>query len=261
MLRPEFEERSGMNRYKIVTSYDGTDYYGWQVQKNLPTIALTMQDVFYSVFKTSITLRGASRTDAGVHAIGHVAFFDTNVDCDVRSMQFAWSNALPKSIIIKELLRVDPVWVHPHANIVSKTYWYHLALDIPSPFFARYSWYIQKKVDMEFLREALQLFVGTYDFKLFCSGEVAGNTVRTVQAIELVYIPEHAVWRIAVTGKSFLRYMIRRMVGAAIDIATNPDLSLTYIREMLEEHKKRRALFCAPARGLVLHSIKYQDTP
>ena len=248
-----------MNWYKIITSYDGTDHYGWQIQKNLPTIALIMQNSFRSVFNSSIILRGASRTDAGVHAFGHVAFFSTALNCDVCSMQLAWNNALPDAIRIKEIVRVDSL-VHPHAQVATKTYWYHIATEMPSPFFARYAWHVQKKIDFDRLKQALSLFVGTYDFKLFCSSDVLCSTIRTIEAIDFAYIKEQSVWRVTVRGKSFLRYMIRRIIGAAVDVATNQDLSLTYIQEMLEYKRQHKALFCAPAKGLVLHSITYRDT-
>ena len=106
-----------MKWYKVIASYDGTDYYGWQVQKDLPTIASAMQEAFYTVFKSSIFLRGASRTDAGVHALGHVAFFTTDPTCSVETLHFAWGNALPGSIVIKELTSIAPI-IHPHANVV-----------------------------------------------------------------------------------------------------------------------------------------------
>ena len=248
-----------MNWYKIIASYDGTDYYGWQVQKDLPTVAQTMQDVFYTVFKSRIILRGASRTDAGVHALGHVAFFSTNLECDAQSIQFAWGNALPGSIVIRELHSIDPI-IHPHAHIAAKEYWYHFFVSTPLPFAVRYGWHVLKKVDLDKLRQAFQLFVGTHDFRSFCSSDVTGSTVRTIYAIDLVYVHEYGAWRVVVKGHSFLRYMIRRMVGAAMAVATNPDLSLTCLQDMLARTDSNHTLLCAPAKGLVLHSIEYQDT-
>jgi len=244
--------------YKVITSYDGTDYSGWQVQKNLPTIAQTMQDSFAAVFSSPIILRGASRTDAGVHALGHVAFFSTDLACDAQTMRFAWGNALPASIAIRELIPVPPI-IHPHAYIASKTYWYHFFVDAPLPFATRYGWHLSKKVDLERLRMALQIFVGTHDFRLFCASEVTGSTVRTIYTIDLVYVPEYGAWRIAITGHSFLRYMIRRIVGAALAVATDSHLTFDYLRAMLAGNKQNKLFLSAPARGLLLHSIEYQD--
>jgi len=247
-----------MNWYKVVASYDGTDYFGWQVQKDLPTIAQTMQDVFFKVFNTRIILRGASRTDAGVHALGHVAFFSTNLQCSTESLKFAWGNALPHSIAIRELLAVDTI-IHPHAYIAKKVYWYHFFVDTPSPFAARYGWQVFKKIDFDTLKRVLQLFVGTHDFRAFCSSEVQGNTVRTVDSIDLVYVPEYGAWRIEVVGHSFLRYMVRRIVGAAIHTASDSPYCVEYVRELLECNDPNHRLLCAPAKGLVLQSIEYRD--
>jgi len=244
--------------YKVTTSYDGTEYYGWQVQKDLPTIASTMQDVFHTTFNARITLRGASRTDAGVHALGHVAFFSTNVSCSPEALRFAWGNALPSSITIQDLVPVAPI-VHPHAHVVSKQYWYHFFVMQPSPFAARYGWYVHKKVNIERLKQALLLFVGTHDFKYFCSSEVQGDTVRFIDNIGVHYVAEYGAWRIVVQGKGFLRYMIRRIVGAAMECATSQHVSLSCIQSMLMHEPYKKALLCAPAKGLVLHSIMYKD--
>jgi len=247
-----------VNWYKVIVSYDGTDYFGWQVQKDLPTIAQTMQDAFCAVFKSRITLRGASRTDAGVHALGHVAFFSTILECDAQAIQFAWGNALPASIVIRKVHSVGPI-IHPHTYIAAKTYWYHFFVNVPLPFAVRYGWYVSKKVDLDKLSQALQLFVGTHEFRLFCSSDVVGSTVRTIYSIDLVYVQEYGAWRVIVKGHSFLRYMIRRIVGAAMVVAINPDLSLHCLQDMLTHKDIKRAFLCAPAKGLVLHSIKYQE--
>lgn len=248
-----------MKWYKVIASYDGTDYYGWQVQKKLPTIAQTMQDAFKSVFKKTIILRGASRTDAGVHALGHVAFFSTDLTCDAQAIQFAWGNSLPASIIIKHLEEVGPI-IHPHAHIFLKTYWYHFFVQKPLPFAARYGWHVLKKIDMHLLEEALQVFVGTHDFRLFCSSDVIGSTIRSIDSIKLLYVPEYGAWRIEIKAHSFLRYMVRRIVGAAIEVATNHNLSLMLLKDMLNDNEVACQYTCAPAKGLLLKSIEYRDT-
>ena len=177
-----------MKWYKISVSYDGTNYYGWQVQKDLPTIAYTMQERFFKVFKRTIILRGASRTDAGVHAFGHVSFFSTDIDCSPEIMRFAWNNALSKDIHIHSLQEVSYSG-HPHAHIDYKVYWYHIFTQRPSPFTAHYGWYIRESIDIELLKDALQLFVGTHDFRNFCDSEVTGSTIRTIVSIDLQHIP------------------------------------------------------------------------
>ena len=247
-----------MKWYKISVSYDGTNYYGWQQQKGLPTIANTMQDHFFKVFKKKIILRGASRTDAGVHALGHVSFFSIEIDCAPNSMRLAWNNSLPESIHVFSLKEVNYAG-HPHAHIDYKVYWYNIFTKHPSPFTARYGWYVRGPIDIEKLREALQLFVGTHDFRNFCDSDVVGATVRTIISIDLQYVPEYSDWRVAIIGHSFLRYMVRRMIGAAISVARKKTLYKQDIIDTLMLRRVCEQFVSAPSCGLTLHSIVYKE--
>lgn len=244
-------------KYKITIAYDGTSYFGWQMQPKQRSVQQTMQDVYARIFNERIVLVGASRTDAGVHAIGHVATFVTQRSVDPQKLIFAWNNSL-EDISIRSIEHV-PDSFHPQYHVSSKTYWYHFSLKRPLPFIQRYCWWVMTNPDLEKFQAALQVFVGTHDFRSFCTGDEIENTVRTIDNISVEYISHMAVYRVSVTGPGFLRYMIRRIVGACMDVASRKDLSIESLKVALAQKNARQALLNAPAQGLVLRKIKYKD--
>lgn len=247
-----------MKKYQIVVAYDGTDYYGWQLQPTLPSIAYKLQHSFYLIFGSHIKITGASRTDAGVHAHGQVAIFQTDLVINLEKMLFAWNNRISSDIVIRSLAVADPDF-HPFYNVEQKTYHYHIFVEQPSPFLQRFGAYCQKKIDLSILKEALNIFVGTHDFTAFCAADTESPIkVRTINSITLEYVPEWRAYRITIIGPSFLRYMIRRMVGAAIKVATTNKMSVEYIQEILDSKNPNNPLPTAPAKGLTLHEVVYK---
>lgn len=245
-----------MRSYKIVVSYDGTDYFGWQEQLGYPTIAGALQDSFFRLFDEEIKVVGSSRTDTGVHALGQVARFYTSRMMDADSMLRSWNSALPKDIHIRSL---EPILdnFHPQHNVASKTYYYHFFMRRPLPMMARYGYYFYHPLNLEKLRTCLQLFVGTHDFASFCFKAFRHqDTVCTIEYVHLEYIQQYRMYRIIIRGNRFLHNMIRRMVGAAIKLASY-DTSLDIIKEALAQPRKDYALQTAPAHGLVLRKIVY----
>lgn len=245
-------------KYKIVVAYDGTNYHGWQMQKDKPTVTQVLQDTFKKVFDTNITILGASRTDAGVHALGQVASFKTDRVVDPQKMRFAWNNALPADIKISSLDVISSDF-HPFYRVEKKTYHYHFFLDEPSPLVQRYGWYYHYSVNLEKLKRALDVFVGTHDFKSFCAADVeTDNTVRTVDAVTLDFIPEWNAYRITITAERFLRYMIRRLVGAALKVARDETLLIEDLKKALGAKNPNNIFPTAAAQGLMLHTIVYK---
>jgi tRNA pseudouridine38-40 synthase len=125
------------------------------------------------------------------------------------------------------------------------------------PFLARYGFFCGN-VNKEKLADGLQLFVGTHDFRSFCTGDEAESTIRTIDEIELMYFKRWGVHRIAVKGPGFLRYMIRRIVGACLDVASSQK-SINELVIALDAKDPHQHLHVAPAHGLVLHGIRYSS--
>jgi len=251
-----------MRRYKLIIAYDGTMYHGWQIQNNKPTIAQTLQDTFAQVFSERVTIVGVSRTDAGVHAHGQLATFTTDnnnfSNLDLSKIKYAWNNLLPPDIVITELSEV-PVSFNPFYNIDYKIYCYYFFIQRPSPFVSRYGWQIRSGICLQKLKTALSVFVGTHNFQAFVTGDDRGDdTVRSIDSIDLEYDEQICAYKIIIKGPKFLRHMIRRIVGASIEVALRSDLSVNCLQLMLENHTLSRTLVSAPARGLVLHKIIYK---
>jgi tRNA pseudouridine38-40 synthase len=248
-----------MAYYKIILAYDGTAYHGWQKQVEVSSIAGVLEKTFCTVFKQPVFVIGASRTDAGVHALGQVVLINTPLEIDPAILHKAWKNSLPSDIVIRSLSITDQMF-HPQANVRQKTYYYHFFLEQPLPFVQKYGWYYRFPVDMDKLERILNLFVGTHDFRSFCSNEEwENNTIRTIDRISLEHIRYANVFRIAVSGQRFMRHMIRRIVGASIEAASRAHISEAYINNVLAEKNPEQTLPNAPAKGLVLYHIYYNE--
>lgn len=244
--------------YKIITAYDGTGYAGWQRQNGQRTIAGTLEHAYYKVFGHEITLLAASRTDAGVHARGQVAAFETPLALDPQTMLTAWNGVLPAGITIRSIEPCEANF-NPRYHVAQKTYQYNFFLEHPLPFFERYGWHVRHKVDLEKLNACLQVFIGTHDFSSFATLDGTKSPIRTIHEITLSFDENTRMHTITIKGPSFLRFMIRRIVGACIDTASRAEIPVSFLADILAEKNPRQRLFCAPALGLILDTIRYKE--
>lgn len=241
----------------MIIAYDGTDYFGWQRQENVVSVAGKIEATFLSVFNKKVNVHGTSRTDCGVHALGQVATFCLDFDVKTEKLMRALNTNLPSDIFIRSIEPV-PLDHNVHKNVELKIYYYHFFLSQPLPFMQRFGLFYRYPVDIEKLKLALTVFEGTHDFRSFCSGYERENTVRTVKTIYLEYLNKYNAYRIVVEGPGFLRYMIRRIVGAALEVAANPNLDIEYLRNaLLEKNPEQPCLPNAHSKGLLLYKIKY----
>lgn len=252
-----------MQAYKIVVAYDGTNFHGWQIQPNDITICSTLQNAWLKLFGQKITLLGASRTDAGVHALGQVArFYATFPEAlTLEKARLAWNDQLPQSIHIRSLEQVSPHF-HPCVNVRQKTYYYTLFLQRPLPFVARFGWHYRfiDQVDLVKFQKALALYTGTHDFGSFCKIEnETTSTIRTIDDISMTYLKRWGAIMVTIKGPSFVRFQIRRMIGYALDIARRPNLHLDYLKDMLISPNPQQTLTKADGSGLCLKKVLYHD--
>lgn len=245
-------------KYVVRLSYDGFDYHGWQFQPNRVTIAGILHHEFESIFNTPVRLIGASRTDAQVHALGQVALVDTTAEMDPYELMHIWNRRLPRDIHIRSCI-VAPHDFFPFSNVVQKTYYYHFFTKRPLPFYARYGLKCTRAVNLDRLQEGLALFVGTHDFRSFCTGFEQDSTVRTIDSISVVFVPQYQAYRIVVQGKSFLHHMIRRIVGACLYTAMYPNRTCEQLREALLARDPHQQLPNAHGHGLLLRRIIYKN--
>jgi tRNA pseudouridine38-40 synthase len=247
-----------MKKFAAIVAYDGTRFAGWQEQEKQRTVAGALQHSFKEVFDQEIKVLGASRTDAGVHARHQVLRFhaDSSLACDL--MKVVWSRRLPLDIHIHEL-HIAAQDFHPHRNIENKHYEYHVYTARPLPHESLYGWFIDQQIDMTKLHECLQLYIGTHDFRSFCTGNDITDTIRTIKSISIEIVSSHK-FIIHVKGPSFLRYMVRRLVGSALTIATKKHLNMADLLKIFKSCNPAHNLVTAPAHGLHLAHILYAHT-
>ena len=249
------------NVYKIIISYDGTDFHGWQEQPIAISIQSCLKKSFESAFKCKVSILGASRTDAGVHALGQVARVRTTLDLPPETIIEVWNRQLPKSIFIRSIDKVSDDF-HPLYNVAQKTYYYHLFLKQPLPFVARFGWHFKfiDSVDFDKFERAVGLYIGKHDFASFCKQDKGEErtTIREVYKISLKRISKFNVVRVEITVKSFLRFQIRRMIGYALDVARRKDLPISFLKDMLDNPNPNQSLTKAEGGGLCLRKVVYK---
>lgn len=245
-----------MQKYKMILSYDGTDFSGWQMQSNRETVQATVMQAFEKIFKKKIYIVGSGRTDAGVHAHGQVAHFSLEKPIE-RSLNLraALNGNLPLSIRIKEILSV-PKSFHARFSVKRKHYHYNLHIDpVPSPFTQRYSTHLRPPFDLVLLKQALSLFLGTHDFTTFANVDPgSSNPIKTLFDIRLIEECEKV--RLEFEGSGFLYKMVRNLVGTLLEVGAGKR-SLTSIPELLAKKDRRVAPAPAPAKGLFLTKVDY----
>ena len=245
-----------MKRVKLVVAYDGTNYHGWQVQDNGITIEEVLNRTISELVQEDIKVIGASRTDAGVHACGNVAVFDTESRIPGDKFSFALNQRLPEDIRIQESCEVDADF-HPRYADTVKTYEYNILnrrFELPSKrLYAAFCYY---PMDIERMNQAAAYLVGEHDFKSFCSaGAPVQTTVRTIYAVNVT--KEDDMVHIRITGNGFLYNMVRIIAGTLMQVGTGL-MEPEQVKEILEARDRSKAGPTAVAKGLTLVEIRYE---
>lgn len=244
-----------MKRVMIVVAYDGTKYCGWQVQPNGVTIQEVLERHLSELLKEPVSVLGASRTDAGVHALGNAAVFDTNSRMPGEKVSYALNQRLPEDIRIQESKEV-PLDFHPRYQKSEKTYEYRiLNRRFPIPTERFYSHFTYVPLDVEQMRKAAEHLIGEHDFKSFCgTGAQVKTTVRNVTGLTIQKNGDEIIIR--VTGMGFLYNMVRIIAGTLMEVGSGK-YPPEYVKEILEARDRKMAGNTAPARGLTLVGVRY----
>ena len=264
-----YDERA-MKRIKLIISYDGTNYVGWQVQKNGIAVEEVINKHLSKLLKEEITIIGASRTDSGVHAMGNVAIFDTNTRIPSGKIALALNQSLPDDIKIVKSEEV-PDSFHPRYADCTKTYQYNILNSrVNLPLHRLYTDYVYYELDVEKMRQAAAYLVGEHDFKAFSSaGGQQKSSVRTIYSIDITADPipnlkeetgkddfTPKLVHIQVTGNGFLYNMVRIIAGTLEKVGMGiypPE----HVKEILDSCDRRLSAPKAAARGLTLIGIDY----
>lgn len=245
-------------RILIRVSYDGTAYSGWQIQPNATTVEGTLRQAVGSLFGADIELIGASRTDAGVHALGNVAVFDVDTRIPAPKIAYALNARLPDDIRVWQSIQVEDGW-HPRHNDCVKTYEYSIYNDtFENPKKRLYSHFYYGNLDVDMMRKAAAYFIGEHDFSAFCSaGSQVVDKVRTIYSLDVIQDGREIVLR--VKGNGFLYNMVRIIAGTLIKAGTG-DIRSQDIPGIIESRDRQLAGPTAPARGLTLVEIDYGNS-
>ena len=239
-----------------VCSYKGTSYYGWQKQVGFVSVQSTIEEVLSKVYDSPITITGSGRTDAGVHALRQYFHFDTEKEKDLKQLAYALNKMLPEDIKILSFEKVADDF-HARYNAKRKIYEYRIVLKNKDPFQDQLAYVYPMDFDFDLFKSALDKFVGKHNYQDFTSKEEdEGGFVREIYKIK-VDKKENNI-SVVFEGNGFMRYQIRNMVGAALNIANKKE-GLGFIDYHLKEDKNREIIsYKAPANGLYLVDVLYK---
>jgi tRNA pseudouridine38-40 synthase len=272
-----------MHNIKLTVAYDGTDFHGWQIQPGQPTIQGVLTDVVQQLTQERPNLQGAGRTDAGVHAWGQVVSFKTRSELAPEEILRGCNALLPPAIRLRKAEEVSPEF-HARWMAQAKTYIYSIYRgSVVPPFRWRYVLHLSQGLDFAAMAEAAGFFQGEHDFTSFSASTGSGDEDRDQTMTRCVFRSElidraartgapgfddlNAIsgekpcgeeWAYVVRGSSFLRYMVRKIVGTLIQVGRHR-LSPGDIPSLLEKRDRACSGPTAPPQGLCLQSVEYPD--
>jgi tRNA pseudouridine38-40 synthase len=240
---------------KLTIEYDGTNYLGWQMQPNGPTVQSVLEEAVSTFLRAPTRVTGSGRTDSGVHALGQVANFFCDREPDLYRLQRGLNALTPEDITIKEV-EIVPESFDARRDGRSRTYEYRI-LNRPSrsPFHLKYAWHVHDPLDLQCMREAIRCLEGEHDFSSFrAAGCDAPHPVRTVYRTALDQSGDLLVFTIEATA--FLRHMVRNIVGTLVEVGRGLRTAESFT-ELLEARNRTKAGPTAPPHGLFLMEVKY----
>ena len=247
-------EKMDNKRIRLTVAYDGTHYHGWQIQHNGVTIESELNRVLYELLHEPVHVMGASRTDAGVHALCNVAVFDTVSRMPAEKFSYALNQRLPEDIRIQKSEEVAPDW-HPRYCESRKTYEYRIYRgEFSMPVRRLYTYFTYRPLDVERMRKAAVFLEGEHDFQSFCQvGAQVESTVRTIYSVQIEEQGPELVIRVC--GNGFLYNMVRIIAGTLMEVGQGKREPES-MKEVLEARDRSTAGPTAPACGLTL--VKYE---
>ena len=259
-----------MRNIKLTIAYDGTEFSGWQIQPGQCTIQGTLTDVLERLTRRRLTIHGAGRTDAGVHAAAQVANFKTQSDLAANEFQRAFNALLPPSIRVYAAEEVGPDF-HARWSALAKTYRYRIFRGrVVPPFLWCYVLHDPYPLDFDAMAEAARCFAGEHDFTSFAASTGSEeedrdrDTTRVIYRSELLRLPESdsanpgEEWVYVIRGKSFMRHMVRKIVGTLLEVGRGK-LTPGDAQELFALRDRSKSGPTVPPQGLWLESVEYPD--
>ena len=242
-------------KYKIILEYDGTNYSGWQAQKNARSIQGVLIDAAQKFLDLPVEIQGAGRTDAGVHALGQAAHLECGRKLHCETLRIGLNDLLPAGINILSLENAPPRF-HARHSAVSRSYLYLIAAR-RTAFGKKYVWWVKDKLHIGRMRQALNVFRGFHDFASFADKRMDKDTSTKVD-IEAVALAEFDnMIALRLVGSHFLWKMVRRIVGMTVE-AGRGNVTAKDLEQMLHLFSDVPARYTAPPSGLFLEKVLYE---
>lgn len=244
-----------MRNIRIDLQYDGTNYSGWQVQKNVKSIQEEIEIALSILTKEKIKIVGSGRTDAGVHALHQVASFKTNSKIPIEKFPLAINSKISEDIRIFDAFEVCDNF-HARFSAKQRTYQYIINDEkVLSPFKRNFRWHRKKKIDDYKLARILNKIRGKYNFQNLCSiNDESRNKTREIKEIQV--LRKNGDISVFITANAFLRKMIRIIIGTSIK-SIEKNLDENYLYTILTNHTRSNDIFTAEPQGLFLYKIEY----
>ncbi len=245
-----------MRNIRLVIAYDGTAYLGFQKQSRGRTVQGELEKALQLFMREPVRVTGASRTDAGVHALAQVANFETGSDKTVGEMKTSLNGILPPDIKATEVAEADPGF-HARRDALAREYEYYLwNADHPSVFRRDYAYHVPDSLDKKAMAEAIGSVEGTHDFKAFCVAESAAKgCVRTVHSAGIMD-DGAGLLTVRIKANAFVHQMVRSLIGTVVEVGKGKRYPGS-VRDLLENGDRLSAGKTAPAKGLFLMKIEY----
>lgn len=249
---------AALNRIKVICAYDGFDYQGWQKQENANSIQAVIEQMLSNMHQRDIIITASGRTDAQVHACGQVFHFDSDKQLDSYHWKAAMNSMLPQNIRILSTELVDDTF-HARFSAIAKRYDYYITDQIDNPFYQRYTAFERTALDVAYMQECADIFIGTHDFTSFTSAKIDPRKPRTKTVYQLRIDQQGDRVRMCFIGNGFLRYMVRMLAQVLIE-AGKHQLTKQQLQIMLESKSKHACRYKAQAQGLYLTEVYYNES-
>lgn len=240
-------------RYLVCMSYDGSKYYGFQIQKDKITIEGELESILSKILNEPINIIGCSRTDKGVHANEFYFHFDTNKELNINKLIYSLNKLTDDSLYIKNIKVVDDTF-HARYSVKDKEYLYIINMNEYSPVKRNIELEYNKSINIDLIKEASTYLLGTHNFKSFTSDNEKNNYVRTINYIK--FENDNGLLKIYINADGFLKYMVRNIIGLFIEINEGKK-SIEDINDILVSEDRTKLGITCSSQGLYLNKVNY----
>lgn len=242
-------------RYKLIMSYDGAYFHGFQRQTADVSVQETLEQALTLIFKTPIIIHASGRTDAGVHAKGQVAHFDASQVIPTANLKKVLNKRIYPHIYIEQVSIVNDKF-HAQKSAIAKEYHYKVSINKYDPLLSNYVLFFHDRLNISNIRNAMKYIEGTHDFKSFAKINKKGSTIRTIKSFKLDI--NDGILTFKIIGDGFMYNMVRIIVSLMLKVGEGK-FEPSYIKEILDAKDRKKAPYVASPSGLYLMNVFYDD--